>query len=445
VTTVEETELPRRLHVVVLSTVLPIPQDGGQRRRAHELLARLSPVHDVSWLCSSRRFREDVALVPALSHLTRRVIVRPAAEQLRATPPPTERHGGGLRALRRQLALPGPAPSPYAQPVPHHVASALSSELAADLRALLAAEPVDLIQADAALMPHLPAQLTVPIVVVEDPVHSDLWDQRTEAAVHADEARQCSRQAIASRRYEQATWRRARAVVAVTEEDVNALHERAPGLDVRLVPDGYDHDPHPAICDGMALGADPSGVIDAINGHPTVVYGADLTNPVNADTALVLARDVFPRVRSLIPTARLVLAGPLPEGGLPFLAREGVLIPGRLATVAALLRRADVIAIPARVSDSNPTPVLEALHAGRAVVASPPALRGLNENARRAVVTCDEPQNFATAIARLLKDGHARHDQELQAGRATQGLATWSESTTLLDKLWQDVAGRSTD
>ncbi len=432
-----------RLHVVVLSTVLPVPADGGQRRRAYELLARLSHDHDISWLCSSRRFRQDAALAPALSELTRRVVVRPAAEQLRATQPPADRRGGGLRALRRQLALPAPEPSAYVPPVPQHVASALSRKLAADLRGLLAAERVDLIQVDAALVPHLPAQLAVPVIVVEHPVHSDLWDQRTEAAIHAEEARQCSRQAIATRRYEQATWRRACAVVAVTEEDTAALHERAPGLDIRLVPDGYDHDPDLALPGGQTIGTDPHGVIDTLSGHPSVVYAADLTDPVSADTALVLARDVFPRVRNLIPGALLVLAGPLPEGGLPFLNQEGVLLPGRLSSVAPLLRRADVIAIPARVAEGNPVPVLEALHAGRAVVASPQALRGLSENARGAIVVCDEPQTFAAAVGRLLKDKRARHTQQQQAGRATQGLPTWSESTTLLDKLWQETAART--
>jgi len=137
-----------------------------------------------------------------------------------------------------------------------------------------------------------------------------------------------------------------------------------------------------------------------------------------------------------------VLAGPLPEGGLPFLNQAGVLLPGRLSSVAPLLRRADVIAIPARVAEGNPVPVLEALHAGRAVVASPQALRGLSENAKRAIVVCDELQIFAAAVARLLKDKGARHTQQ-QAGRATQGLPTWSESATLLEKLWQEAAGRT--
>ena len=341
---VAEAPFTGRPHVVVLSTVLPVPQDGGQRRRAHELLTRLSPDYDISWLCSSRRFGEDAALAPALSGLTRRVIVRPAAEQSRATAPSSDRRGGGLRAVRRQLALPPPAPSAYVPPVPQHVASALSRELATDLRALLEAGPIDLIQVDAAMVPHLPTRLGVPLVVVEHPVHSELWEQRTEAAVHAEEARQCSRQVIASRRYEQATWRRARTVVAVAEEDVAVLHQRAPGLDVRLVPNGYDHTPDVALPDGQTIGADPASVIDTVNGHPTVVFAADLTDPVSADTALVLVRDVFPRVQNLIPHARLVLAGPLPNGwtALPAPARCAPARPAiepRTATAPRRCRR----------------------------------------------------------------------------------------------------------
>ncbi len=433
---------PDRLHVVVLSTVLPVPQDGGQRRRAHELLVRLAHDHDISWLCSSRRYREDAALAGSLSGLTRRVIVRPAAEQSVATPPSADRRGGGLRALRRQLALPAPPPSPYVPSVPQHVSSSLSRELARDLQRLLADERVDLIQVDGALVPHLPATLDVPLLVVDHPVHSDLWDQRVEAAVDADEARQCNRQAVAARRYEQATWRRASAVVTVTAEDTEQVIERAPGLDIRLIPNGYDHDPDltlpgPA---GRVIGRDPGPVVEALTGHPVVVYAADLTNSVSADTALVLARDVFPKVQNLIPGAQLVLAGPVPPGGLPFLQRTGVVLPGRLSSLAPLLNRADVVAIPARLAEGSSVPVLEALHAGRAVVASSPALRGLTPNARAAVVVCEEPQTFAASVARLLKDTRARETQQRLAGRATQGLPTWSESATLLDKLWQETA-----
>jgi len=433
---------PERLHVVVLSTVLPVPQDGGQRRRAHELLVRLAHDHDISWLCSSRRYREDAALSPTLAGLTRRVIVRAAAEQVRATAPSSDRRGGGLRALRRQLALPAPPASPYVPSVPQHVSASLSRELAADLRYLLATERVDLIQADAALLPHLPAELGVPLVVVEHPVHSDLWDQRVEAAVDADEARQCARQAVAARRYEQATWRRAKAIVTVTQEDTEQMYERLPGLDVRLVPNGYDHDPDLAMPAGDSgeLGGDALAVVAAVEGHPTVVYAADLTNPVSADTALVLSRDVLPKVQNLIPGAMLVLAGPMPPGGLPFLKRGGVLMPGRLSSFAPLLSRADVVAIPARVAEGSSVPVLEALHAGRAVVASSPALRGLSGNAKEAVVTCEEPQTFAAAVARLLKDKRAREAQQQLASRATQGLPTWSEAAMLLDKVWQEVA-----
>lgn len=429
-----------RLHVVVLSSVLPIPQDGGQRRRAFELLARVGQEHDVSWLVSSRRFREDVALAPLLADRTRRVIVRAAASQLAATPPSTDRRGGGLRSLRRQLALPAPPTTAYVPAVPDHVAVHLCRELAADLRTILATEQVDLIQVDAALLPHLPADLDVPLLVVEHPIQSDLWDQRLEAAVYADEARQCSRQGVATRRYEQATWRRARTVVTVTTEDTEQLHERLPGLDVRLIPNGYDHDPELRLPDGNTVGADPAEVLEQIGDRPAVVYAADLTNPVSADTALVLSRDVLPKVQNLIPGAVLVLAGPLPPGGLPFLRREGVLMPGRLSDLSPLLSRADVVAIPARVSEGSSVPVLEALQAGRAVVASSPALRGLSDTARAAVVVCEEPQTFSASVAKLLKDRKARDHQELLASRATQGLPTWSESATMLDKLWQEVA-----
>lgn len=433
---------PGRLHVVVLSTVLPEPPDGGRRRRAHELLSRLAQHHDASWLCSSDRYGPDAACTSPLVGLTRRVVVRPAAQQAVATRPSSDRHGGGLRSLRRQLALPAPPPSPHVPAVPHHVSAALSRELAADLRRLLAHEHVDLIQADSALVPHLPADLPVPLVVVDHPVQSDLWDQRVEAAVDADDARLCSRQAVAARRYEQATWRRAQAVVAVTGEDSEQILQRLPGLDVRLVPDGYDHAPDLTL---SGPGSPPGGgdaalVIDTVAGCPLIVYSADLTGPVSADTALVLARDVLPRVQNLVPDVRLVLPGPLPPGGLPFLQRDGVLLPGRLPCLSQLLRRADVVAVPARVADGGCLPVLEALHAGRAVVASSPALRGLGDNARQAVVVCDEPQTFSAAVGRLLKDRRAREAQQQLASRATQGLPTWDESAVLVDKLWQEVA-----
>jgi glycosyl transferase family 1/glycosyl transferase family 4 len=101
----------------------------------------------------------------------------------------------------------------------------------------------------------------------------------------------------------------------------------------------------------------------------------------------------------------------LPEGlvvdvggsGAEWSARRGVRYHGRVADADAFLATARVVAIPSTSGAGVQIKTLDALGAGAWVVATPIAVRGIDDPPPDAVVT-DDPSRFAAAIVELVDD-----------------------------------------
>jgi glycosyltransferase involved in cell wall biosynthesis len=134
----------------------------------------------------------------------------------------------------------------------------------------------------------------------------------------------------------------------------------------------------------------------------------------NRDAAAVLLNDVWPRIRNARPEAKLLLAGAdAPRWIRRRHGRDGVTVISPMVSRPALLRRVRVAVLPLRFGSGQSNKVLEAGEASCALVATPEALRGLENIARHAVVERD-PQALADGVLGLLRD---RSAAELQGRR----------------------------
>jgi sugar transferase (PEP-CTERM/EpsH1 system associated) len=138
---------------------------------------------------------------------------------------------------------------------------------------------------------------------------------------------------------------------------------------------------------------------------PTILFAGHLDHFPNADAAVRLLAEVFPRVRSLCRTARLVLAGKNPGDEVRLLADgHQVRLADERRELRQLYRDAWICVAPHRVARGVRNEVLEAMAAGKAVVATEPAVRGLDLLSGRDVRVETTPARFAAEVARLLHD-----------------------------------------
>jgi glycosyltransferase involved in cell wall biosynthesis len=228
-------------------------------------------------------------------------------------------------------------------------------------------------------------------------------------------------------------WRRFRrellgavdAVVVPTERDRAVLAEVGAETEVVCIPFGADVD---------APALDPAGTDDT-----TVLFVGNLNHVPNRDSAAFLAREVMPRVRLRHPHAVLRLVGERTEelGEL-----DGVEATGRVPDVTPYLDAAAVVVAPARIGAGMRVKVLDALVAGKALVASPLAVEGLSlEPGRHALVA--EAEEFADAVSSLLDDRARRAELGRNARRWAVEHLGWERALDAYDQLYARLVSRA--
>lgn len=217
------------------------------------------------------------------------------------------------------------------------------------------------------------------------------------------------------RAYEARIWRRFDRVVLIGPKDLAAVREacRLEGV-AELVPESGHvvWGPHGVDTERMA----PRPEV-AVEPDSVVMTGA-MRYPPNAQGALWLAAEVWPRIRAARPEAQLYIVGrdPPPEvvalGG-----RDGITVTGTVADPADWTARAAVCVAPILAAAGLQNKLLEYMAMGRPVVATAAANEGIGGMPGRDLVTADTGPAFAEAVTGLLADP-ARAAALGAAGRA---------------------------
>ena len=225
-------------------------------------------------------------------------------------------------------------------------------------------------------------------------------------------------------RFRAATAKAADAVVTFTERDRAAVARLAPGTRVVRIPLAVDL---------------PAASLDARGNGRDVLFVGNFEHRPNVEAAIRLARGIFPRVAESVPSARLVLVGADPPKELRALASEKVVVTGHVADLDPLLDAAAVVAAPLASGGGMRVKVLEALAAGKAVIATPLALEGLDVSPGSQVVVAVDDRMFADEIVMLLRDGQRRVELGSAARAWAEANVDWRRSSEAYASLYSSL------
>lgn len=277
----------------------------------------------------------------------------------------------------------------------------------------------------------LPNQVRRAALLVEHNVESALFEQL--AAQHPESAQRAIllRDAARTRSDELAVWRWARTVVAVTDEDADAIRTAVPKADVRCLPNGADH---------LSSGTD---ILDMPRRESArLLFIAALGYGPNVHAARLLVTDIFPKILRRCPDATLAVVGSDPPGWLldAALREPRLTVTGWVPNVAPWLDAAEVVVCPLTVGGGIKVKVLEALARGCAVVATPIGLQGLRHLPPGAVVECADIPTFVEVCVQLLCSRQQRERQRARAAQAAQHLPSWDLAADVLADTWNEIA-----
>jgi len=407
--------------VLFLTQVLPYPLDAGPKVRAYYVLKHLSQRHEVT-LVSFVRPDDPPESVRHLRTVCSRVAVVPMER--------SRRHD--VRAVVRGLVTGAPVviardsiPAMYEQ-----------------LRTMLSDQEYDIVHADQTSMAQyglyardLARKLSpnrVPGTVLD--AHNALF--RVFGQLGKQEHRGLwrlgmRREARALERYERSVWGKFDHTVFVSPAD-RLLAERGAEPDGRFgtIP----------ICIDVA---DRAPVVQ--HGTPRLVtHLGTMFWPPNVDGVVWFAREVFPRVVQRVPEARLAVIGKRPPSNVLDLAHQpNIDVLGYVPDPVHYLEQTAAFVVPLRAGAGMRVKILDGWCWALPIVSTTLGADSIEAHDGQDLLIADEPEQFADAVVRLLKEPELRGRLGSAGRRWVTERYDWRVTYTHWDSIYDRLLDRA--
>jgi glycosyltransferase involved in cell wall biosynthesis len=229
------------------------------------------------------------------------------------------------------------------------------------------------------------------------------------------------------RRYEQSVMANVDTVVALTRRDAEDLRPLAGRTPIECIPLGV---------------TPPHRAYDPIGAGERLVYVGNYAHSPNVEAVDRLIHVIFPGVRRSCPGAALEVVGAHAPDRWLGRERAGVTVVGSVPTVDPFLDRASVIVAPLASGGGMRVKVLEALAGGKAVVATPRALEGLDVQDGLQVRVAHTDDELIVATVALLRDPEARKALGARARAWALSTLGWDGPVAAFERLYARLAAR---
>jgi polysaccharide biosynthesis protein PslH len=190
---------------------------------------------------------------------------------------------------------------------------------------------------------------------------------------------------------------------------------------VSLIPNGVDADYFCRLSERPAQAA-------------TVVFLGRMDYFPNIQGIIDFAHNVFPRIRSKFPAARLRIIGSNPVREVRELSTEpGIEVTGSVPDVRPCLADAAVAVAPLKIARGTQNKILECMSMGIPVVSSPQAARGVQATPGEHLLVGNDHSDFAAQVLKLLADSELRDRIAASARQQLRNGHSWARSMQLLD------------
>jgi glycosyltransferase involved in cell wall biosynthesis len=224
------------------------------------------------------------------------------------------------------------------------------------------------------------------------------------------------------RRFERSSWGRVDGVAVTSEREEVIVRRHAPGTSTAVVPNGVDLEYFSPGDDEVKEGE--------------IVFTGLMTYRPNLDGARYLVDDVLPRVRARHPGATVTIVGRVYDADLDALRRPGVTVTNWVDDVRPYVRRASVVVAPLRMGGGTRLKVVEGLAMAKPMVSTTIGCEGIDVRPGEHLLVADAPDDFADAVARLLRDRALCHRLGVAGNRLALAHYSWEGAVDQLDELY---------
>lgn len=227
-------------------------------------------------------------------------------------------------------------------------------------------------------------------------------------------------------RYERDVGREVQAVVVFTGRDLQTVTQSLSNVPIIQIPFGTPIPEHPL---------DPLGKLP-----PSLLFVGNFMHSPNTDAALRLIHSIFPQVQTRYHDLQLYIVGENPPTEILHMRNDHINVTGRVAEVTPYLDRATIVVVPLRLGGGMRVKVLEALAAGKVVIASPRAVEGLDVVDQEQIILAEHDHEFVAAIDQMLASPERRAILAAQARAWACMHLGWEHSIDAYDELYKRLA-----
>ncbi|WP_287154941.1 glycosyltransferase [Candidatus Solincola tengchongensis] len=229
------------------------------------------------------------------------------------------------------------------------------------------------------------------------------------------------------RRFEFEMYADADLVLTLTPEGRQELLDIRPDLRIEVVPHGVDVE---RFC-----------VSGECEKEEAVMFLGNYPHDPNRDAVLYFHQRMWPRIRREVPSARFYVVGKDPTPDLLELAREdpSVVVTGTVEDVRPYFERSKVFVNPVRIGGGFRGKLLEAMAMGLPIVTTSLGAEGVEAEDGRDMVIADDPEEFAAAVIRLLRDDELCCRLGDSARRLAEERFSWEKGVERLERVLLDL------
>jgi sugar transferase (PEP-CTERM/EpsH1 system associated) len=178
------------------------------------------------------------------------------------------------------------------------------------------------------------------------------------------------------------------------------------------------------------------------DGPPSLIFTGTMDYRPNVDGVSWFVREVWPALRQAAADLSFTIVGRDPAPEVRRLAEvPGVVVTGTVRDVRPYLAAAGAVVVPLRIARGVQNKVLEAMAMGCAVVASGPALQGLDVRVGTEVLRADSPGEWQAAVLGLLADEARRRALGRAARQGAVSRYNWTNRMAPLVAVCTQLAG----
>jgi len=413
-------EPSRHLRVVIVDEELPYPPVSGKRIRILNLIGHLGQRHDITLICHPNPDREEIPA--ARSHL----------ESLGIASVIVPRGGAARLATVGRFMQPVKIGLNLLSAVPYSAQWHRCPNLRRTIEEYAKAYSVDVWQCEwAPYTTNFLSGAVRPWVMMAHDIQSSIWQRHHEAERSWAARAYIGRQWQRYRRFEKAAFSAADMTITVTEENAKLARDQYGARKTHVVENGVDV-AHYQSRDRTEVIRDPSQVI----------FVGNLQWRPNLDAVRQLLDEVFPRVASQEPRAKLVIVGRSPPNWLRQRCKAvpRVELHADVADVRPYLRASGMMAVPLRFGSGSRLKILEALATGLPVVSSSVGAEGLRLKPGTHYAQADSSEEMARTILDWIRDPQSAAGSASAGRKVVEQKYDWSILAAQMEQAWHVVA-----